>query len=184
MTANPRDTFDAAALAAAFDGNARAVFDVASRLGGPDLADDVTQEVFMRLWRRPEQFDPARGTLRTYLVTMARSMAKDAARSAGSRHQREARAHNAWPVDRTTADPEPKAIRTEAADIVVRALDQLGDASRDAIVVAYFGGLSYREAALALGLPEGTLKSRIRAGLRELRNLLAPATDLLGTPTP
>jgi RNA polymerase sigma-70 factor, ECF subfamily len=101
--------------------------------------------VFVDLWRRPERFDPQRGNLRSWLVAQAHARA---------------------------VDVEAASLLASLVDHVRRALDRLAADDRDAIVLAYFGGHSYRETAALLGAPEGTVKSRIRRGLEGLRHLL------------
>lgn len=161
------------ALAEAYRRHAGAVHALACRvLGRGPRADDVTQEVFVELWRRPERFDSARGTLRTYLMTIAHARAVDLLRSETARRAREER------TARETAtagyDIEHHAWDLAVAEQVRTALAGLPPEERRAIELAYFGGHTYREVATMLGEPEGTVKSRIRAGLRRLRALLEP----------
>lgn len=148
-----------------------AVWAVARRVcRAPDLAEEVSQTVFVELWSKPERFDPALGKLRTWLVTQAHSRAVDVVRSEASRRRRHEReAQFAAP-----AATEVDAIVQEAdlAAGVRRAVDQLPRLERDAILLAYFGGHSYRETAAMLGQPEGTVKSRIRSALERLRHVL------------
>jgi RNA polymerase sigma-70 factor (ECF subfamily) len=159
------------ALAEAYRRHGGAVHALARRVLGPGpQADDVAQEVFVELWRRPERFDPARGTLRTYLMTVAHARAVDLLRSESARRAREER------TARETAtagyDIEHHAWDLAVAEQVRGALAGLPPEERRAIELAYFGGHTYREVATMLGQPEGTVKSRIRAGLRRMRALL------------
>jgi len=131
------------------------------------LADDVTQEVFLRLWREPERFDASRGGLRTYLLALAHNRAVDALRSESARTAREER--SARETAQTGYDVERHAWDLALAEQVHEALAELPDGERDAIRLAYFEGRTYREVASILGQPEGTVKSRIRAGLRRMR---------------
>ena len=147
-----------------------AVRRVAAVSCGVDRAADVAQEVFLRFWLHPERFDPMRGSLRTYLLTLGRSVAIDATRSDAARRRRESAGR--W-RDVPTLEPiDDGLLRDETAQRVRRALRQLPPVERDAIATAFYGGCSYRAAAVVLGEPEGTIKSRIRAGLRRLRDLL------------
>ncbi|MCK4178117.1 sigma-70 family RNA polymerase sigma factor [Aciditerrimonas ferrireducens] len=160
--------FSEPALAEAYRRHGGAVHALASRLLGPGTeADDVTQEVFIDLWRRPERYDPARGSLRTFLLTMAHARAVDQLRSETARRQREER------TARETAtagyDIEHQAWDLAVAEQVRVAVAALPEEERRAIELAYFGGHTYREVAAILGQPEGTVKSRIRAGMRRLR---------------
>lgn len=148
-----------------------AVFEVATRVGLPHLAGDVTQEAFVKLWRDPTRFDPSRGSLRTFLVMTTRGLAIDRARSDTARSAREAR----WGHTPMSTEPEEIAAYVLAEDTaaeVTEALGRLDTPCRDAIVAAFFGGLTYCEVAVALGLAEGTVKSRIRRGLSQLRDEL------------
>jgi RNA polymerase sigma-70 factor, ECF subfamily len=161
-----------AALAEVFRRHSGAVHGLARRvLGSPTLADEVTQEVFLGLWRRPETFDVGRGPLRTLLLTKTHSRAVDLIRAEEARRARE---------DRTTSDRAGAGYDLEryvwdlaVAEQVKRAVGTLPDTERKAIELAYFDGRSYRDVATLLGEPEGTVKSRIRSGLRRLRGLLS-----------
>jgi RNA polymerase sigma-70 factor (ECF subfamily) len=142
---------------------------MAAGICGRDQAADVTQEVFLQLWCQPERFDPARGTLRTLLLTMAHHRAIDLLRAGAARQARE-REHA--PGDFVQPDVGSDLLAEEHATRVTRALLQLPMERRDAIVTAYYGQCTYGEAAAVLGQPEGTIKARIRAGLRQLREAL------------
>lgn len=159
------------ALAEVYRRHGGAVHALASRiLGRGPQADDVAQEVFLDLWRRPERFDPSRGTLRTFLMTMAHARSVDVLRSESARRAREERSTR----ETATAgyDIEHQAWDLAVAEQVRAALGDLPADERRAIELAYFGGHTYREVATILGEPEGTIKSRIRAGLRRLRSRL------------
>ncbi len=131
------------------------------------LAEEVSQEVFVRYWRRPGAYDPDRGPLRSFLLSHAHGRSVDLIRAEASRRTREER-----DVVRSTAGSGPsleeEVMEMETATHVRRALDTLAPQERDAIRLAYFGGHSYREVARLLDAPEGTVKSRIRSGLRKL----------------
>ena len=165
-----RDRQDAA-LAEAFRRHSGAVHGLARRvLGSATLAEEVTQDVFLGLWKQPEQFDVGRAPLRTLLLTKAHSRAVDLVRAETARHAREQRTAS----DRATAgyDLEHYVWDLAVADQVKTAVETLPDGERQAIELAYFGGKTYRDVASLLGEPEGTIKSRIRSGLRRLRTLL------------
>lgn len=134
------------------------------------MAEEVTQEVFLRLWNEPERFDVQRGALRSFLLRQAHSRAVERVRSEEARRRREDR------VDREAVvvgpDVEQQALAGLGSDAVTEALASLSSAEREAIVLAYFGGHSYREVAARLDLPEGTVKSRIRLGLAKLADRL------------
>jgi RNA polymerase sigma-70 factor (ECF subfamily) len=160
------------ALAELYRRHGGAVHNLARRvLGSNVLAEEVTQEVFLDLWRRPEQFDAGRGSLRTLLMTKAHGRAVDVVRSEQARQDREAREAR----ERVDAgyDVERYAWDLAQADQVREALGTLSQAERASIELAYFDGLTYRQVAETLGEPEGTVKSRIRSGLLRLRRALA-----------
>ena len=137
------------------------------------LAEDVVQEVFVSLWNDADRFDPGRGTLRTFLVTLAHRRAVDAVRSEEARNRREEK------VPRDVAPSiDDEVWARSLSDTVRAALQNLTDGEREAITLAYFGGLSYVEVAARLDTPEGTIKSRIRSGMRKLGTSLSGAVSL------
>lgn len=154
----------------------------ALRICGPDEAEDVTQEVFLRLWRRPDAYDVRRGSLRTYLHMQARSHAIGVIRRDLSRGRRErVVSRDGQPPHLDVADAVIGQVRVEA---VRRRLACLPSSQRQAIVLAFFGQLSYREVARLLDVPEGTVKSRIRAGLTALRHNGAGSSALAASASP
>ncbi len=162
------------ALAEAYRRHAGAVYGLARRLLMKDaLAEEVVQEVFLRLWDQPEKFDPGRGSLRSYLLAQCHGRSVDLLRSETSRRRREDN-----DLRRTAAadyDVEHEVWDLTVADRMKDALQTLPVAERKAIELAYYGGHTYREVAEMLSEPEGTVKSRIRSGLRRLRTTLADA---------
>ena len=135
---------------------------------GSDDAPDVAQEVFLRYFSNPEQFDRDRGSMRAYLATMARGAAIDRLRRDNSRRAREGRR----PAETTAAPVGENLERTDDAARVTVALGVLTTEERASIVAAYFGERTYREVAIQLDIPEGTVKSRIRSGLRKMQREL------------
>lgn len=159
------------ALAEAYRRHAGAVHALASRvLASRNLAEEVVQEVFLRLWNDAERFDPDRGSLRSWLLAQAHGRAVDLLRSESSRKSREEREHRGRAE--SGYDLEHEVWDLAVAEQVRGALDDLPVDERRAIELAYFRGMTYREVAIALGQPEGTVKSRIRAGLKRLRGPL------------
>ncbi|HUP86440.1 MAG TPA: sigma-70 family RNA polymerase sigma factor [Acidimicrobiales bacterium] len=130
-------------------------------------AEEVVQEVFVRLWVRPERYDPCRGNLRNFLLADVHGRAVDALRSDGRRVDRERRDHERPALPARDADVA--ALDRVAATDIRSALGMLVAEEREAIALAYLGGHTYREVARMLGQPEGTVKSRIRSGLARLR---------------
>ncbi|WP_061292019.1 sigma-70 family RNA polymerase sigma factor [Herbidospora cretacea] len=132
-------------------------------------AEDITQEVFATYWERPLGFDPGRGSLRTWLATIAHRRAVDHVRS---EERRRVGALGPRLFERP-ADLEEGVV---AADEIVRvreAVRALPDGLRQVIELAYYGGRTYREVAVEIGVPEGTAKSRLRLALRRLADALS-----------
>ena len=167
------------ALAEAYRRHAGAVFGLACRvLQDAAAAEEVVQEVFLRLWNAPDRFDPERGALRSFLLTQAHGRAVDVLRSDTSRRRREQR--EASDTATSGYDVEHEVLDLSVTDRVKVAVGALPDTERQAIELAYFGGLTYQHVAAALGAPEGTVKTRIRTGLRRMREELVRSG--IGTP--
>ena len=166
---------DTRALRQVFDRHAATLHSLAVRiLGDGHSADDVVQEVLVRLWHHPHRFDPQRGTLRGFLQRETHSRSIEKIRSDQARQQRETRhgrAAVAAPVD-----VETPALQSEQRRSIQGALAALTDGERRAVELAYLNGLSYREVAQRLQLPEGTVKSRIRAAMTKLAARLSDDT--------
>jgi RNA polymerase sigma-70 factor (ECF subfamily) len=170
---------DDAAMAEIVRRHKAPVFAFARRLVGDNSrAEEVSQEVFMRLWERSHRFDAERGPLRSFLLALTHGRALDVLRSDTARRRREER-HEAPTSHHTGVGVEAQVIGESVADAVRRALSEIPEAERRAVELAYFDGHSYRTVAALLGEPEGTIKSRIRSGLAKLRTALA-AQDLRG----
>ncbi len=161
---------DDTALAAAYDQYNAVVFGVAARLVDRETAADVCQDVFMTLWNRPDRWNPERGSLRTFLVVIARRRSIDHVRSALRRHANEERASTS--ASGVAPHVDEAALAMIAGMRVRAALSALPDAQRRVIELAYFDGLTFRQVAEATGTREGTAKSRIRLGLRHLAAVL------------
>jgi RNA polymerase sigma-70 factor (ECF subfamily) len=130
--------------------------------------DDVVQSVFESLWLHPERFDSTRGSLAAYLRVQARSRSLDLLRSEASRASRALRFSATAETIRN--DQYDDVFEPSGLDVRT-ALDLLPTTEREVIELAYFGGMSYRNVAAHLDLPEGTVKGRIRSGLERLRRL-------------
>ena len=160
------------ALAEAFRRHAGAVYGLALRvLGDRAAAEEVVQEVFLRLWNAPDRYDPERGSMRAFLLAQSHGRAVDQLRADSSRRRREQR--DAARSAEAGYDLEHEVMDLTVAEHLKEAVSALPVDERRAIELAYFGGHTYREVAALLDQPEGTVKSRIRSGLTRLRAGLA-----------
>lgn len=139
-------------------------------------AEDVVQDVFTDLWRRPHTYDPSRGSLTRYVTMLARSRALDRWRSRSAREAAVERSVAATRPEQEVAESaaEP-VIRHERSASLLRALDDLPTEQREAVLLAYGRGLTAREIAHAAHVPLGTAKSRVRLGLQKARSELSAA---------
>jgi RNA polymerase sigma-70 factor, ECF subfamily len=166
------DLSDPPSFARAFEQHERSVYNAALRiLGSPAQAQDVVQDVFLRVWRRPEAFDARRGELGSYLRMMARSRALDLWREGQAAGRATDRLQVAVDHAPPPAEDSPAAAaeRDGTREAVVEALRELPEPQREALVLAYWGGLTAGEIAEHERVPLGTAKSRIRLGLARLR---------------
>jgi len=166
--------YDQDALTEVYRRHGGAVFGLASKLlRDRSLAEDVTQSVFSRFWEQPDRFDPDRGALRSYLLSHAHNRAVDLVRQESARRNREDRV--AMATVESDYDIERGVIDLAVAERVKAALAQLDEHERTAIELAYFGGCTYQQVGARLGQPEGTVKGRIRAGLKKMKVSLVDA---------
>jgi RNA polymerase sigma-70 factor (ECF subfamily) len=162
---------DRAAFTELYDGTASLVFGIALRVvRDRTLAEDVAQEIYVELWRTAARFDPERGTAKAWITTMAHRRAVDQVRREQSQRDRRDRAA-------ALAEPASADVATEVEDALDRvdvrsALADLTELQREAVELAYYGGLTYREVAERLGAPLGTVKTRMRDGLIRLGRAL------------
>ena len=168
---------DQRALAEAFRRHSPSVAGLARRvLDDEALAQDVVQDIFVRLWDEPGRFDSSRGSLRTLLLTQAHGRSVDIIRTREARKKREDR------MSKEPAAPQPEVdaefLAIAQAEAVREAMISLGEGERRILQLTYFEGHTYRGAAAILGLPEGTVKGRIRAALRTLHEILVAQDDL------
>jgi RNA polymerase sigma-70 factor, ECF subfamily len=163
---------DEPAFAELYQRVAPAVFGLVTKVvRNPAQAEEVTQEVFVELWRTAPRFDPTRGTARSWIMTCAHRRAVDRVRSAERAARRDdlaGRRDQGRPYDEVVEQVETSLEREH----VRRGLDALTDLQREAVVLAYYGGYTNREIAELLGVPSGTVKTRLRDGLIRLRDHL------------
>lgn len=169
---------DAVALETLYDRYGQPVYSLALRIvRDPETAEELTQEVFLRLWRYAATFDPARGRFSGWLLGITHNLALNEVRRWQSRPQKadlpsgddDERAYD--PVDES-ADSAEAAWLNIRREAIVGAIKQLPEAQRRAIELAFFGGYTHLEIANMLGDPLGTIKSRIRIGMQRLKQLL------------
>jgi RNA polymerase sigma-70 factor, ECF subfamily len=140
----------------------------------PSLAEEVAQDTFVALWRRPGAYDPLRGSLQSFLVGIARNKGIDLVR----REEALRRTRKSLLAEAGAAStPRPATELVEERQRVKAALEGLSRVQREAIVLAYFGGRTYREVARELDIPEGTAKTRLRDGLIRLKQLIGSGRE-------
>lgn len=157
------------------------VYSVAMRvLADPALAEDVAQEVFLRVWRAPASFDVGRGRFATWIVSVTRNRAVDEVRMRGRRRLREVGTSTLAddPPDEQATDPALAAALSGERRAVLEALRTLPAEQRATLELAYFGGLTQQEIAQLLGQPLGTVKTRTRLAMKKLRQALAGDVDV------
>jgi RNA polymerase sigma-70 factor (ECF subfamily) len=165
------DLGDSLAFRDAFDEHHRKVYAAAfSVLNDAALAQDVVQDVFLRLWRRPHAFDPGRGDLGAYLRLMGRSRALDLWRETQVRGRAADRLRLVTVERPEENHPAAHAAHRADAEALQEALGRLPQAQREALVLAFWGGLTADQIARRVKVPLGTAKSRIRLGLARLRD--------------
>jgi RNA polymerase sigma-70 factor (ECF subfamily) len=161
---------DAGAFEALYDRYGRSVYSVAmGMLRDAPAAEEVTQDVFLSLWRTASDFDARRGAPRTWILALAHHKAVDAVR------RRRVRAFEPLSESMVAdADVAALALRAVEGARVREALGALSDAQRQALTLAYYEGLTQQQIAARLGVPLGTIKTRMRDGMLKLRDHLGP----------
>lgn len=167
---------DATALEALYDRYGKAAYSLARRiLTDETLAEDVVQEVFLSLWRNARRFDPSRGTVGTYLLSMTHDRSVDVVRREENLRRRRG------PEEALALTSDPRVDIEEGVEAAERraqvraALAELPEPQREALLLAYFGGYTQREVASLVGVPLGTVKTRMAAGMRKLKDALREA---------
>lgn len=172
------------AFPAFYDATTSRVYGLALRvLRSPEHAAEVTQDVYLDVWRLARQFDPARGRAVAWLLTMTHRRAVEAVRSTSASRARDERV-GLWDqgaaVDEVWESVTIRADRVEAQDRIGAALQCLTETKREVLVMAYFGGMTQTEIATRLTIPLGTVKTRLRDGLTALRAAFGDEAAALG----
>ncbi len=164
---------DEGALSEFYDRHASFVYSLTrSVLRDDGDAEDVVQDVFFRVWERADAFDPARGSPAAWLTTMTRRLAIDRTRSRSFRARGREAPLEVVAASASSSGADAVAVSAEANEVLA-ALEQLEPAYREVIRLSYYEGLSHSRIASRLGTPLGTVKSRLREGVTQLRRILA-----------
>jgi RNA polymerase sigma-70 factor (ECF subfamily) len=141
------------------------------------LAEDMVQEIFLRIWRKPESYVATRGKFATWLTSVTRNRAVDAIRSRNRRYRHETASPEEQEWDVPGDERDDPALTAEMSDqrrMILKALSGLPAEQRQVIKLAYFGGLTQQEISEKLDQPLGTVKTRIRLGMQKLKVALSP----------
>jgi RNA polymerase sigma-70 factor (ECF subfamily) len=164
---------DTRAFEALYDLYNRSIYSLAvGILGDRETAQEVTQEVFLGIWRGAHDFDPRRGDPRAWILSLAHHKSVDAVRRR--------RLRTAEPLNETMTDPTDvagQALRAVESARVRDALSTLSEGQREAIALAYYGGYTQQQIAERLGVPLGTVKTRMRDGMLRLRGQLGSVAE-------
>src|SRR3990170_885686 len=166
------------AFRALYDRYGNLVYSAALRVvRDAQVAQDMVQEIFLRLWRKPDSYVAQRGRFVTWLTSVTRNRAVDEIRSRGRRFRYETASPEEQERELPAPDTNDPALSAELADqrrLILAALAQIPMEQRQIIELAYFGGLTQQEIAERLSQPLGTVKTRIRLGMQKLRAALTP----------
>jgi RNA polymerase sigma-70 factor (ECF subfamily) len=169
---------DVRALDTLYGRYSRPVFSLALKiLGDREIVEEVVQEVFLRLWTRAASFDPQRGKLLSWLLTITHHRAVDELRRRRAQPEVDGLDEQLASAEEPASDPSETYSHVEDKEAVQRALARLPEAQRRPIEMAYYGGLTQVEIAQTLKQPLGTIKTRMRLGMQKLRTLLAEHED-------
>ena len=165
---------DPSALERLYDRHSTVVHSLCLRiLRDPGMAEDALIDVFHELWQRADRYNPGRGTPIAYILTLARSRALDRARMKGARPTAPLEGHaGAEGQAHPAAGPLQSAMDDERRSLILHALEKLDPKYREVMECSFFGGLSHSEIALKLQKPVGTVKTYLRRGVIQLRDLL------------
>jgi RNA polymerase sigma-70 factor (ECF subfamily) len=163
-------------LARLYDETCGILYGLALRvLNDPADAEEVILDVYQQVWKSTHTFDASRGSVWGWLTVLTRSRAIDKLRRRGARRTRELPLESGWEAPCVSPMPDSESIFAQERKLVRQALGTLAPEQREAIELAFFRGLTHVEVADALNTPLGTIKTRIRIGMRKLREELAPA---------
>ena len=166
---------DQTGLADLYRGSNQLVYSLAVRmLGGVADAEEVTLDVFTQVWKTAGAYDPSRGSVTAWLVTLARSRALDRLRAPTTRQQRELPLPEAFDLPTGTPNPEHETQNSQRRRRVADALEGLSMEQRELVQLAFFAGMTHSELAEHLQQPLGTVKTRIRTAMMKLRDKLEP----------
>ncbi|MEP6959220.1 MAG: sigma-70 family RNA polymerase sigma factor [Nitrospirota bacterium] len=140
----------------------------------PQIAEEVAMDVYVQVWKQAQSYDVNRGTAMGWLLAIARTRAIDQLRSGKLKRTSSTRIEDIAKVAFVGASPEEQSSERQRADLVRKALASLPFEQRESLILAYFDGYSQSEISVKLGLPLGTVKTRIRVGMMKLRTVLAP----------
>lgn len=161
-------------LASLYDETSRFLYGLALRiLGNQADAEEVILDVYQHVWNQSALYDDTRGNVWTWLAVMTRNRAIDRLRQSNTRRAREAPIESGYERAGGAAGPESLSILQQERTLVRRAMEALKDDQRQAIELAFFDGLTHTEVAEKLGAPLGTIKTRIRVGLRRLKEAMS-----------
>jgi RNA polymerase sigma-70 factor, ECF subfamily len=162
-------------LARLYDETSGILYGLALRvLNDPADAEEVVLDVYQHVWKSTHTFDASRGSVWGWLTMMTRSRAIDKLRRGGVRRTRELPLESGWEAPSGSPMPDSESIFAQERKLVRQALGTLAAEQREAIELAFFRGLTHVEVADSLSMPLGTIKTRIRIGMRKLREALAP----------